>query len=49
MIWQRLRNFTARIVYSLMRAHCKEEHFWRDVSGMDEICVDFEYKNEFKN
>jgi len=28
---------------------CKEEHFWRDVSGMDEICVDFEYKNEFKN
>ena len=36
--------YTCKDCFFFDNGTCKEERFWRDVSGDDDACTDFEYK-----
>lgn len=37
-------DYTCKDCFFFDDGTCKEERFWRDVSGDDHACTDFEYK-----
>lgn len=37
-------DYTCKDCFFFDNWTCKEERFWRDVSGDDDACADFEYK-----